>query len=79
MKDKSCFYCEKNEVLDSLMIHIYELNGSDLYLNLNQSHLGRVIVTSKVHVKEIFHLSSAPFLDGKCLLTISNYASKSNR
>jgi len=57
MEKGTCFYCEKNDVLDALMIHIYEFNGSDLYLNRNQSHLGRVIIASKSHVTEIFQLS----------------------
>ena len=59
MITKTCFYCDKNEVLNSLMIHISELSHSNLYLNLNQSHLGRVIVASKTHVKEIFELSKS--------------------
>ena len=59
MSTKACFYCDKNEVLDSLMIHIGELSHSNLYLNLNQSHLGRVIVASKTHIKEIFELSKS--------------------
>ena len=59
MSTKTCFYCDKNEVLDSLMIHIGELSHSNLYLNLNQSHLGRVIVASKTHIKEIFELSKS--------------------
>jgi len=58
MYKQSCFYCNKGEKLESLMIHICELSGSHLYLNLNQSHLGRVIVVSKVHEKEVFELST---------------------
>lgn len=59
MNNEPCFYCEKNDKLDNLMIHICELSGSNLYFNLNQSHLGRVIVVSKVHVKEMFELSKS--------------------
>jgi diadenosine tetraphosphate (Ap4A) HIT family hydrolase len=58
MHTKTCFYCDKNDELNSLMIHICELSSSDLYLNLNQSHLGRVILASKIHIKEIFELSN---------------------
>ena len=57
MSNLPCFYCSKDNQLDSRMIFICKLSGSDLYLNLNQSHLGRVIVASKTHVKEVFDLS----------------------
>ena len=57
MLNLPCFYCSKDNQLDSRMIFICELSGSDLYLNLNQSHLGRVIIASKIHVKEVFELS----------------------
>lgn len=59
MSKVSCFYCDKDEKLDSLMTHICELEGSELYLNKNQSYAGRVIIASKSHVKEFFELSDS--------------------
>ncbi|MDR1251895.1 MAG: HIT family protein [Treponema sp.] len=53
----TCFYCEKDERLDKLMIKITELPRSIVYLNRNQNHKGRCIVAFKEHRTEYFHLS----------------------
>ncbi|MDR3049247.1 MAG: HIT family protein [Elusimicrobiota bacterium] len=54
---ENCFYCEKGEKLNSLMIKIIELSNSIVYLNRNQKHKGRSIVTFKGHKKEWFDLT----------------------
>jgi len=54
---ESCFYCEKNEKLKSIMIKIKELRWSIVYLNRNQLYPGRCIVACKEHKKEYFELS----------------------
>lgn len=53
-----CFYCSKNEKLESLMIKAAKLNVSTLYLNKDQTHQGRSIVAYDRHVTEIFHLEN---------------------
>lgn len=55
----TCFYCEKDERLDKLMIKITELSRSIVYLNRNQNHKGRCIVAFKEHRNEYFQLSPA--------------------
>jgi diadenosine tetraphosphate (Ap4A) HIT family hydrolase len=52
-----CFYCEKDESLDKLMIKIRELPWSIVYLNRNQSHKGRCIVAAREHRDEYFQMS----------------------
>ncbi|GHT86867.1 hypothetical protein FACS1894137_13060 [Spirochaetia bacterium] len=53
----TCFYCEKDERLDKLMIKICELPWSIVYLNRNQAHKGRCIVAAKEHRTEYFQMS----------------------
>ncbi|RFB17434.1 HIT family protein [Bacillus sp. HNG] len=55
---KECFYCEKDKRLSDLMVEICELRTSTFYLNKDQTHVGRSIVTFKQHRKEIFELST---------------------
>jgi diadenosine tetraphosphate (Ap4A) HIT family hydrolase len=57
-QNQSCFYCEKNEKLDSLMLKITELPYSIVYLNRNQQHRGRCIVAYKEHKTEYFQLNA---------------------
>lgn len=52
-----CFYCEKGEVLNSLMVKVCELSASDVYLVRNQNYPGRCVVAYKEHKTEIFQLS----------------------
>ena len=40
-----CFYCENGEKLNSLMIEVCKLDYSTVYLNRDQKHKGRCIVT----------------------------------
>ena len=54
---KTCGYCAEGEYLAAFGIKICELNASKLYLFKEQSHRGRVIVASKLHVSEITALS----------------------
>ncbi|MDR3221865.1 MAG: HIT family protein [Candidatus Accumulibacter sp.] len=67
---ESCFYCEKNAKLDSIMIKIRELSWSIVYLNRNQALRGRIIVAFKDHKTEYFQLSAeerAGFFAEVCL------------
>lgn len=54
----SCFYCEKNSILQGLMIEIEELQSSTFYLNRDQTHPGRSILAFHSHKKELFQLSA---------------------
>ncbi len=54
---KTCGYCAEGEYLASFGIKICELPASKLYLFKEQSHIGRVIVASKLHVSEITALT----------------------
>lgn len=53
---ENCFYCEKAEKLNSLMIEICELEVSTVYLNRDQKHVGRVIVALNEHKDEYYEL-----------------------
>ncbi|WP_039653472.1 HIT family protein [Clostridium tyrobutyricum] len=53
----NCFYCNKDWALHDLMIEISELNVSTLYLNKDQTHRGRCIVSFNRHVTELYQLS----------------------
>lgn len=52
-----CFYCENGAKLKSLMIKICSLEYSDVYLNRDQKHKGRIIVKFKEHKTEYFQLT----------------------
>lgn len=52
-----CFYCNKIEKLNELMIEVKELNVSTLYLFKEQTYKGRCIVAYKDHVNELFDLN----------------------
>ncbi len=52
-----CFYCENGEKLRSLMIEVCRLPNSIVYLNRDQKHRGRCIVTFKDHKTEYFQLT----------------------
>ena len=54
---KTCGYCAEGEYLAVFGIKICELGATKLYLFKEQSHRGRVIVASKLHVSEITALS----------------------
>ncbi|NCN06176.1 MAG: HIT family protein [Spirochaetales bacterium] len=54
--DPTCFYCQPNEKLDSLMIEVEKLELSTLYLFLEQTHRGRCILACNHHVKELSDL-----------------------
>ena len=56
---KDCFYCEKDDRLQDLMIKIEELQISDFYLNRDQTHPGRCILAFNQHKKEVFELTSS--------------------
>lgn len=51
-----CFYCEKDERLDDLMIKICDLDASTVYLFKEQTYRGRCVVAYKGHVNELFEL-----------------------
>lgn len=54
---KTCGYCAEGAYLAVFGIKICELPASKVYLFKEQSHLGRVIVASKLHVSEITDLT----------------------
>ena len=54
---KTCGYCAEGEYLALFGIKICELPASKVYLFKEQSHKGRVIVASKLHVSEITALT----------------------
>ena len=54
---KTCGYCAEGEYLAAFGIKICELEATKLYLFKEQSHRGRVIVASKLHVSEITALA----------------------
>lgn len=56
MENRDCFYCSKDQQLESLMIEIAKLNVSTLYLNKDQTHKGRCIIAFNRHVRELFQL-----------------------
>ena len=57
MKDCSCGYCMRGELLDKFGIFICELDVSSLILFKEQSHPGRCIVAYKDHVSELVNLT----------------------
>lgn len=54
---KTCGYCAEGEYLAAFGIKICDLPATKLYLFKEQSHRGRVIVASKLHVSEITALT----------------------
>lgn len=59
MKDQTCGYCMRGELLDAFGIYICDLSVSTLILFKEQSHPGRCIVAYKDHVSEIVDISDA--------------------
>lgn len=57
MKDHSCGYCMRGELLEKFGIYICDLRVSSLILFKEQSKPGRVIVAYKDHVSEIVDIS----------------------
>lgn len=55
--DENCFYCSKNQDLDSLMIKICDLEVSTVYLFKEQTYNGRCNVVYKEHKSEIVDLT----------------------
>jgi diadenosine tetraphosphate (Ap4A) HIT family hydrolase len=53
---QGCFYCERDERLEKLMIEIGKLRVSTLYLFREQTYRGRCIVALDQHETEFFHL-----------------------
>ena len=56
---KTCGYCAEGEYLAVYGIKICELAATKVYLFKEQSHKGRMIVASKLHVSEITALTDA--------------------
>jgi diadenosine tetraphosphate (Ap4A) HIT family hydrolase len=57
MIDNNCSYCVEGELVAKFGIKICELNATKVYLFKEQSHKGRVIVASKLHVSEMTELT----------------------
>ncbi|MBC8081077.1 MAG: HIT family protein [Gorillibacterium sp.] len=53
---RECVFCSRDERLEHLMIEICELGVSTLYLNKEQSYLGRCVLVLNEHQRELFHL-----------------------
>lgn len=53
---EECFYCSKDHRLHDLMLEVCQLQVSTVYLNKDQTHDGRCIVTFKQHKTELFQL-----------------------
>ena len=53
----NCFYCQKNEALDELMIEVCELEASTLYLFKEQTYRGRCLVAFNGHNNALFDLT----------------------
>lgn len=53
---KDCFYCNKDEQLDALMIKVWSFPNSTLYLSKDQTNPGRCIIALNDHKTELFHL-----------------------
>lgn len=58
MKDQSCGYCMRGELLEKFGIYICDLNVSPLILFKEQSKPGRCIVAYKDPVSEIVNISA---------------------
>ncbi|MDT8718720.1 HIT family protein [Clostridium sp. 19966] len=56
--ENSCFYCEKDQRLDDLMIKISKLQASTVYLFREQTYKGRCVVAYDKHVKELYELNA---------------------
>ena len=54
---KSCLYCTNNETLHSLMIEIYHLRVSRLFLFKEQTYRGRCLVAYNRHVNDLNELT----------------------
>ena len=65
---QGCYYCDKGETLDSLMIHIADLGNASVYLFRDQTHKGKCIVVFNTdHRTEWYQLSEeeqAEFIHG---------------
>lgn len=57
MKSADCFYCQKNEQLDELMLEIAKLDVSTVFLFKEQTYRGRCLVAYDDHVNELFELT----------------------
>lgn len=57
MKDETCGYCMKGDLLNAFGLDICELSVSTLILFREQSHPGRCIVAYRDHVSEMVDLS----------------------
>ena len=53
----NCFYCEKGEKLNELMIPVCTLSRSVVYLVRNQNFPGRCVVCFQDHKTELFQLT----------------------
>lgn len=56
INENTCFYCEKDQRLDDLMIEVCKLSVSTVYLFREQTYKGRCVVAYNGHVNELFEL-----------------------
>ena len=57
MKDESCAYCMKGELVSQFAYPCCELEYSSVYIFKEQSHKGRCIVASNQHVGDLVDLT----------------------
>ncbi|GHV35684.1 HIT family protein [Bacteroidia bacterium] len=57
-----CLYCQKNETLHELMLHIADLSVSSVFLFKEQSYKGRCVVAYKKHDVELRDLDDSDLL-----------------
>ncbi len=59
MNNETCAYCQEGDLVDKFGIKICELTTSKVYLFMEQSHKGRVVIAHKEHVSEMIALTDA--------------------
>ena len=57
MLDQNCAYCMKGDLVAKFGYFCCEMESSNVYIFMEQSHPGRVIVAHKKHVSEIIELT----------------------
>lgn len=55
---QGCYYCEKDDVLDKLMVPITEIGNASVYLFRDQTHKGKcIVVYNEGHITEWYQLN----------------------
>lgn len=59
MSHPECFYCERDQRRDDLMVEVGDLSVSTLFVFREQTYAGRCLVAYRHHVAELFELADA--------------------